>query len=540
MTKFPCGCEFDTIEYDQLFLKKNYGMGECPAVWELLQSGATQGIFQLESQLGKSWSKKLKPENWSHLAGMIAILRPGVLNAKDENNVSMAEHYVLRKNRQEPIEYIHPSLEPILSETFGIIIYQEQIISISQKLCGFSEEEADILRKGIGKKDTAVVAKCEEGFMSGAKSTGIISEDIAKQLWSNIVKSNRYLFNKSHSYEYGMNLYCSAYAKSHVPLQFLDSWLFFAKEKMHPKEEVNSLVNDGKLLDINVLVPDIRKSKKGFSIVDGNVIFGICDVKGIGDSQYEKIKGLIDQRSYTYGPTDTWLRLLLYVLGEMSDSAARGLICSGGFDFIGMARTKMLYEYDQFKKINEKELEWVLDQHSPETLLELVQLAAPRKKTAKDKEGSRPFGGTHTDRRNKLLLGIVDALVTPPFSLQDTPEWIAGVEHEHLGVSITCAKVDACDISSANCTCREFISGRSGNIVLAVEILRLKEYTTKNNTTMAFLTVSDGSASLDNVVVFSSPYSEFQNLLQQQNTVLLQGERDKNLGGFKVNRVVQI
>lgn len=528
---YPCGCEFETIDYENIFHSKAYQFGQCPAVWNMLSVGHTKGIFQLESQLGQNWVKHLKPTELSHLAGLIAILRPGVLNAKTDDGISMADHYVRRKNGIEPIEYLHPSLEPILKETFGIIIYQEQITKISQILCGMTEEEADILRKGIGKKLPEVVAKCKSIFIDGAKKQSIIPDDVANTLWDNIEKSNRYLFNKSHSYEYATNLLWSAYAKAHDLQKFYDSYLFYANEKQNPKEEIAELINDAKLADISVIIPDIRYSKQHFSIYQDAIIFGLCDIKGIGNAQYKKIKELEKPKS--------WMDCLLLYLKCLTEPTARALIGAGALDYLGIPRTKMIYEYDKFSQINDKELEWGMQYADRTTLINFISDIAPRKKTSKEIEGSRKFGGTSTDKRSELLGGLVNSLQNPPYKLEDNIEWIALIEQQLLGISITCFKVDSCDVSSANCTCKEFVSGRSGPVILAVEINKVKEYTTKDKRQMAFLGVSDGTCNLD-AVVFSDAFVTYSNLLQPQNTVLLQGERDRKRGGFIVKKVVQI
>jgi len=167
-----------------------------PEVWKLFAEGRTKGIFQLESNLGRSWSKKVKPENMEELAALISILRPGSLKAMYQGK-SMSQHYVDRKHGLEPVEYLHPSLEPFLAPTYGVLIYQEQAMIIAKELAGFSESEADVLRKAIGKKKADVMAKVKEDFIIGCEKVGTVEAKDAEEIFGWIEKSARYSFNKS-------------------------------------------------------------------------------------------------------------------------------------------------------------------------------------------------------------------------------------------------------------------------------------------------------------------------------------------------------
>lgn len=201
--EFDCGCripQFGTelkecdglppLEID--YYNINYN---CPKTWALLGTGQTQGVFQLEKSLGKGWSKKLEPHNMEELAALTAILRPGVLKAKLDDK-SLTQHFIDRKHGREEINYIHETLEPILEETYNILVYQEEAIFIATEIAGFDLQQADILRKAIGKKKPEIMAQVEKEFMEGCKNTGIVSEDIAKQIFSWIRESQKYSFNK--------------------------------------------------------------------------------------------------------------------------------------------------------------------------------------------------------------------------------------------------------------------------------------------------------------------------------------------------------
>jgi len=217
--KFDCGCKFkqlDTVVKDCDGLPPieidYYNLPECKEVWPLLGSGKTKGVFQLEKSLGKHWCKELYPENISHLAALAAILRPGIIGGI-LNDKSLTQHYCDNKNKkQEPI-LLHPALDKILSDTYQVLIFQEQILLIAKEMAGFTGVEADTLRRGIGHKDPKVVYEMENKFIDGCIRVGIINEQDAKMIFEIIKKSAKYSFNASHAYAYGTIGYWTAYSK---------------------------------------------------------------------------------------------------------------------------------------------------------------------------------------------------------------------------------------------------------------------------------------------------------------------------------------
>lgn len=199
---FPCGCSFpinDEISPDVPSIifspsLKDINM-ECERTWDLISAGNTKGVFQLESQLGQSLARKLKPRNINHLAALISIVRPGCLEAiHDKKSVTM--HYIDRKNGLDDVNYFHPALETSLKDTYGEMIYQEQAMQISKDIAGFTMQEADELRKAIGKKKPELMAKIKTKFIEGCNKTKIVTEEEAKQIFDWIEKSQRYSFNK--------------------------------------------------------------------------------------------------------------------------------------------------------------------------------------------------------------------------------------------------------------------------------------------------------------------------------------------------------
>lgn len=197
---FDCGCSFDVVGPPDasgvpLLDMTGKPRRDCPRVWDMLSAGHTCGVFQLESPLGKNWAKKLSPRTIDHLAALTALLRPGTLNAKDEAGISMTEHYTLRKNGKEECTPIHPAIKSQLEDTYQVLTYQEQSIRIVSDIGGFTEEEADIMRRAMGRKDSKLMEECSVKFIEGAVKKGYPKDD-AEFIFSLIRAGERYSFNR--------------------------------------------------------------------------------------------------------------------------------------------------------------------------------------------------------------------------------------------------------------------------------------------------------------------------------------------------------
>ena len=211
---YPCGCTFDTVDPDEpdfvvrstddllrlpkIKLDLDEINLECSATWELLGTGHTIGIFQLESRLGSTWVKNIKPHNISELADVVALIRPSCLKGvSGDPPKSMTERYTDRKNGKEEDTPLHESLSDILKDTHYVLLYQESCMQLAQKLAGFNLQEADILRRAMGHKDTELMSKVEKDFLEGCKKTGIVDEETAKEIFSWVKAAQKYNFNKS-------------------------------------------------------------------------------------------------------------------------------------------------------------------------------------------------------------------------------------------------------------------------------------------------------------------------------------------------------
>jgi DNA polymerase-3 subunit alpha len=525
--KYNCGCSFPVLDAEKLSIDfdcsiENLNL-ECSKTWELISDGNTKGIFQLESRLGKSIAKKLKPENIEQLSALIAILRPGTLEAI-RNGKSVTNHYIDKKNGEESLDYFHPSLEPILKTTYGEMIYQEQAMEIAKNIAGFNLQEADMLRKAIGKKKPEEMAKIKTKFLQGVEKTKIVTQKEAEEIFGWIEKSQRYSFNKSHSVSYAINAYLSAYTKAHFAKMFFASYLRFAKDKIKPQEEIKALVQNASEMDIIVRIPDVRLLNQHFILHDNHIYFGLTDIKGVGDSVFKKLEKLCD----TVGSM-SWIDVLTKILLNINSTAAKSLIESGAFSFIKKTRNTMLFELNIVSQLTKKELEFLIDQvGSSEECLKyhLINLLNKHKLNK---------------NRQKIINDLINLMNNPPFSLEDSPEWIADVEDMNLGCSITCSKVDMYDISMTNITCKDLKNTiLTDNLILGGEVDYFSVTKTKTGQNpgqeMAFVTLSDGTGAADSVVFFPEKYKEYKNILFSGNVIIVKGKKTKNKDGLIVEK----
>jgi len=257
-----------------------------PEVWDMICEGKTKGCFQIEGYLGRTWCRKAQPRTIRELADVISIIRPGTLANKVDGE-SMAQIYVNGKHKVTEVKSLHPLIDYILEPTYGVIIYQEQCMKIAEKLCGFSLQEADSLRKAIGKKKADLMKKVKTTFIDGGKSNGV-PEDKLNEIFDIIEKSNRYSFNWSHAVQYAIMAYTIAYRKKHRPMVFYKHKLRNAGVKPKPDIEKKQLVLSAKSDDIKVYGPTLKYPNETFEIINDSIYFGICDIKSIGKAHLDK------------------------------------------------------------------------------------------------------------------------------------------------------------------------------------------------------------------------------------------------------------
>ena len=506
--------------------------------WNLFEEGRTKGIFQLESNLGRSWSKKVKPKNLEDLAALISILRPGCLKAITDGK-SMSQHYVDRKHKVEEVTYLHESLKDILEPTYGVLIYQEQCMRIAQKIAGFNLQEADVLRKAIGKKKADLMAKVRKDFIQGCKRLKTVDEATADEIFGWIEKSARYSFNKSHAVAYAMNSYLSAWYKANHTKEFFLSYLMYANEKQDPHQEVYELVSEAKLFDIEVNIPKLSEWSEEFFITDKGIYFGIKNIKSLTGVNGDKVIDAIQKVSEDINKSPhnlTWMDILIHLSTKINSTGFKAL-CSIGFfstKKTGISRNKALYEYLIFKNLTKAELKWVTENYKSKkwtNLMECFTDLAPTKKQG---------GGTSRTSRSQDIQNEITFLENPPYELTDDPTWIVEQEIKFLGCPVSISRIESSDTSSANTSCKEILDGKKGEtLCVAATVNRVADHKCKNGKMMSFLTIEDETCSLDSVVVFPETREKYQYVLFENNNLLFCGKADKN-NSFIIDKIHEI
>jgi len=287
--------------------------------FKLLQNGLTTSVFQLESDGMKRYLKELKPTTFEDITAMVALYRPGPMQ--------FIPDYIERKHGRQEIKYLHPKLEPILRETYGICIYQEQLMKIAQEIAGFTLSEADVLRKAVGKKIKELLDAQETKFIEGAVKNGV-PKKVAKELWQWVLPFASYGFNKSHSAAYAIIAYQTAYLKAHFPVEFMASVLTSEKADV---ERIAFLIEECKKMNIEVLPPDINESLKNFAVVEGKsqIRFGFLAIKNVG----ENIAEIIVNERKSGGPFKSIGDFIHRIkTKDLNKKSMEALIKAGAFD----------------------------------------------------------------------------------------------------------------------------------------------------------------------------------------------------------------
>ncbi|MFW6129312.1 MAG: DNA polymerase III subunit alpha, partial [Candidatus Aminicenantaceae bacterium] len=304
--------------------------------FELFKSGNTDGVFQFESAGMKGLIRNYKPENLRDLIALNALYRPGPLKS------GMTDKFIKRKNNPEQISYELPELEPILKETKGLIVYQEQVMQIATEIAGFSMAEADILRKAMGKKITSMIKSLKQRFLQGAKDKGI-NHKKAVEIYENIKYFAGYGFNKSHSAAYAYLAFQTAYLKAHYPVCFLAALLTSEAER-GATSQVVKYINECKEMGINVLPPDINKSDFNFSVEHGNIRFGFSAVKNIGEGA---IRAVIEERNKRGQFTSPFELCEIANSKVINRKVIESLIKAGAFDPLNWKRSQLFHLVDE-------------------------------------------------------------------------------------------------------------------------------------------------------------------------------------------------
>lgn len=301
-------------------------------IYEMLSRGETDGVFQLESSGMKTLVKDLKPSVFEDLGALVALFRPGPLNS------GMVGDFVQRKHGRAKVEYKHPSLEPILKDTYGTIVYQEQIMQIAQSLAGYTLGQADILRRAMGKKKAEEMDKQREGFVSGAINNNV-DKKIAEELFDTMTEFAAYCFNRSHSAAYAFLAYQTAYLKAFYPVEYMSSLLSSVSSN---QDKIQQYIMECQKMGMEVLPPDVNKSGADFTPDGNNIRFGLASVKNVGEGVVEQVVNGRKEGEYT-----SFYDFCTKVgLKQFNKRTLESLIKAGAFVSIEKSRKQLLENLD--------------------------------------------------------------------------------------------------------------------------------------------------------------------------------------------------
>ncbi len=462
-----------------------------PDTYRLLASGDTTGVFQLESSGMKDLLVRLKPECFDDVIALVALYRPGPLDS------GMVDDFVERKHGRKSVEYLVPELKPILKETYGVIVYQEQVMKIAGVLANYTMADADGLRKAMGKKIAEMMAKHRELFMKGAEENNIPA-DKAKKIFDLMEKFGGYGFNKSHSAAYALIAFQTAFLKAHFPVEFMASLL---TSEMHSSDGVVKYIAECRSHDIPVLPADINESDKEFTVTDSKIRFGLVAVKNVGEAAIESIIG--ERKEGKFSSLFEFCERV--DLRKVNKRVIESLIKCGAFDYTGAYRSQMLAS-----------LEDALD-----------------------------YGQRIQKERNDPQMGLFDMggsrqMINVP-AMPKIAEWdekeLLSLEKESLGFYITGHPLTSYEDLLDKFTNANAISLKENNDGKAVRIggivTNTKIIKTKKGDLMAFVTIEDMNGSVE-ATVFSSLYTSVSDLLIDDNPILIEGQIQKDENSVKI------
>ena len=457
----------------------------------LLKSCKTTAVFQLESRGMRDLVHRLRPDSFDEIIALVALFRPGPLQS------GMVDDFINRKHGRAQVQFDHPFLEPILRPTYGIILYQEQVMQIAQVLAGYTLGAADLLRRAMGKKKSEEMAQQRTIFIKGAEKKGIKSR-LANQIFDLMEKFADYGFNKSHSAAYALVSYQTAWLKTHYPAEFMAAVL---SSDMDHIEKVVTFLEECRVMNLNVLPPDVNHSQYKFTVDDatGSIRYGLGAIKGLGECA---IKMLIEQR-LEKSFNDLFDLCHRVDLQKINRRSLEALIFSGSLDGFGTNRASLLAN------------------------IEAALQAADQKLLAKA-SGQRDFFGLDMVSQSSQMV-----------HQEDWPKLQRlQAEKEVLGFYLSGHPLEnyAQELSHFITTPLNELTSKSGqHITLAGWVLTIRSLWTKRGDRMAVLNLEDASGRLE-VTLFSDTYTKYREKLNKDKLLIIEGEvqRDEYTGNTRV------
>ncbi|MBN1412732.1 MAG: DNA polymerase III subunit alpha [Spirochaetales bacterium] len=457
--------------------------------FRMLSEGRSSCIFQFESSGMQNILKRAKPERISDLIALNALYRPGPMDNIDQ--------FIGSKFRPETIKYPLPQLEPILKETYGVIVYQEQVMEIARKIAGYTLGQADNLRRAMGKKKMEVMEKERVKFIEGAVNLGYKAND-AKNIFDLLIPFAGYGFNKSHAAAYSVLAYQTAYLKANYPPEFMAANL---TNEITNTDKLTEYIKETREMGIKILPPDINLSEKVFTVVDGQIMYGMLGAKNVGEAAVDEV---IKQRTEE-GPYQSFLDFLERVDSRViNKKVLESLIETGFFDSLGENRATLLYNLDRLSEAANDKKERKL--YGQATLFENLP--------------EEDFNTVEIERQEeypkKMLL-----------------EW----EKDYLGLYISGHPLDSyreAIEASANLDLSKLSYAAKDKEYLIIGILKgVKEIFTKKGDKMAFAACEDFNGSIE-LVIFSDAFNKYREMIFNENIVILSGKIDSKKGDAKL------
>jgi DNA polymerase-3 subunit alpha len=455
--------------------------------FELLASADTTGVFQLESTGMKDLLRRLKPACFEDIIALVALYRPGPLDS------GMHDEFVKRKNGRVPVTYLLPELEPILKDTYGVIVYQEQVMNIASTLADYSMAEADNLRKAMGKKIGEIMAQERERFVSRAVKKGL-DEEKAEKVFDQMETFGRYGFNKAHSAAYAMIAFQTGFLKAHFPVEFMAALL---TSEMSSTEGVVKYIAECRSQGIEVLPPDINQSDMNFTVLEGKIRFGLAAVKNVGEGAIDLVLEVRKEGGAFKSLFDFCERV---DHRRVNRRVVESLIKAGAFDSTGAKRAQMTAVLDEALEAGQK-----IQRDRANGQFSLFEAMA-------------------TDSQSSVY---------PPFP--EIEEWreseLLNYEKEAVGFFITghpLAKYEPVLKKFANADTEKVRDFSEGRVVRIGGVVRdYKLYPDRKGGVMAFVTLEDLSGLVE-VTLFASLYASTSDLIQKDSAIMVEGRVSKD------------
>lgn len=452
-------------------------------VFDLLCAGHTTAVFQLESRGMKDLIKRLQPRSFDDIVPLVALFRPGPLQS------GMVDDFIDRRHGRAKVEYPHPAVELVLASTYGVILYQEQVMQIAQVLAGYTLGSADLLRRAMGKKKPEEMAKQRAVFVDGAVERQVDS-DVANHIFDLMEKFAGYGFNRSHSAAYALLSYQTAWLKANYPAEYMAAVL---SADMDNTDKVVRLIDDCKKMHLNILPPDINRSSYRFTVNEASeIVYGLGAIKGVGSAALENCIADRDKQGSFQSLFDFCLRV---DTRKVNRRVIESLIRAGAMDCFNVHRASLMASIDT-----------------------AIQQAEQRHRDIALGQNDLFAMGQTQDNWQTATRYI------------ETNEWsddirLAG-EKETLGLYLTGHPIDHYEselMQIVTCHIADLKPSRDQTVVVGGFVVALRTMFTKNGQRMAFLTLDDRTARIE-LVIFSDVFSECKDTLEKEPLLIVEGE----------------